>query len=128
PPRDRYEANDDTGDRAYRMSGASRRLFATVDYWNDQDDVYAVQIERGQRMYVGLTGADPSVDLNLALWRPNTPSIESIHSVGHRIKISARPGGRQYFSHRARATGWYFVQVRASSPGTTRYRLTVVKG
>jgi subtilisin family serine protease len=128
PVRDRYETNDDAGGRAYDVYGANRRLNATVDFWDDQDDVYAVRLRKGQRMYVGLTGAESTADLSLALWLPPTRSIESVASLRFRAKISARPGAREYFSHRALSAGWYFVQVRLSSPDTTRYRLTIVKG
>jgi hypothetical protein len=38
-----------------------------------------------------------------------------------------RTGARQYLSYRARATGTYFVQVRMSSAGLTRYRLAIIK-
>jgi hypothetical protein len=106
----------------------TRRLFATLDFWDDQDDVYAVPLEPGQRVYVGLTGRVPDVDLSLALWLPRTRSITGVGSVGLRSKVSARGGARQYFSFRASRRGRHFVQVRLSSPGTTRYRLTIVKG
>lgn len=128
PLADRYEANDDAGSRrAYTVFGSNRRINATVDFWDDQDDVYAVRLQRRQRMYVGLTGSDASMDLSLALWLPQTRAIESVTSIRFRAKISARAGAREYFSYRAPATGTYFVQVRMSSPGTTRYRLAIVK-
>jgi subtilisin family serine protease len=128
PPGDRYEANDDAGiTRSYAVYGSNRRINATVDFWDDQDDVYAVRLQRRQRIYVGLTGSDASQDLSLALWLPATRAIESVTSVRFRAKISARAGAREYFSYRAPATGTYFVQVRMSSPGTTRYRLSIVK-
>ena len=44
-----------------------------------------------------------------------------------RVRVSARPGARQYFAFRALEAGKYFVQVRMSSAGHARYRLTVVK-
>jgi len=128
PQRDRHETNDDTGSRAFRLSGSTRRLSATVDYWDDQDDVYAVRLKRGQRVYVGLTGVDRSTDLTLALWRPSTPSITGVRFQRFRVALSARPGGREYLSFRAKIAGWHFVHVRASSPGWTPYRLTIVKG
>jgi subtilisin family serine protease len=128
PLRDRYETNDDAGGRAYDVYGLNRRLNATVDFWDDQDDVYAVRLRRGQRMYVGLTGAQRGADLSLALWLPSTRFIESVSSLRLRAKISARSGPREYFSHRATVAGWHFVQVRMSSAGTTRYRLRIVKG
>jgi subtilisin family serine protease len=127
PQRDRYEANDDAGARAYTVSGSDRRINATLDFWDDQDDVYAVRLQRRQRMYVGLTGIGSSSDLSLALWLPSTRAIEGVVNARFRVKISARAGAREYFSYRAPATGVYFVQVRMSSPGSTSYRLAIVK-
>jgi subtilisin family serine protease len=128
PARDFYEANDDAGSRAYKVYGANRRIKATVDFWDDQDDVYAIELQKDQPVYVGLTGSDPSVDLSLALWLPGVRSIESVSSIRLRARVSARVGSRQYLSFRARTAGTYFVQVRMSSPGITHYRLTVIKG
>ncbi len=128
PQRDWYESNDDAGRRSYPLSGATRRLTATVDFWDDQDDVYAVRLKRDQPVYVGLTGADTTVDFSLALWLPKTRSIEGVRDVRFRARVSARPGARQYLSFRAGKTGTYYVQVRVSSVGSGPYRLTVVKG
>ena len=127
PLRDRHEANDDVGRRAAGVSGRDRRLSATVDFWDDQDDVYAVGLRRGQAVYVGLTAAEDAADLNLALWLPQTQSIEDVRSLRWRVRLSARPGGRDYLSYRARASGTYFIQVRMSVPGATAYRLAIVK-
>jgi len=127
PLRDFYEANDDAGSRAYPTSGSNRRIKATVDFWDDQDDVYAIRLRKNQPVYVGLTGSDTSVDLSLAFWLPQVRSIESVSSFRFRARVSARTGSRQYLSYRARSTGTYFVQVRMSSPGLTRYRLTIIK-
>ena len=77
---------------------------------------------------MGLTGADVTADLSLALWLPQARTIGNVRSLRFRARISARPAAREYFSHRASKAGWYYVQVRMSSPGLTRYRLTVVKG
>lgn len=127
PPRDVLEPNDDAGPRAAAISGTTRRVNATVDFWDDQDDVYSTRLRKAQRVYVGLTGASTGADLSLALWRPGTQSIEDVRSFRMRVRVSARPGGREYFSYQAPATGDYFIQVRVSSPGSTRYRLAVVK-
>ena len=128
PVRDRYEANDDAGTRSYEVFGSNRRIKATVDFWDDQDDVYAIRLRKGQRVYVGLTGSDAGADLSLAFWLPGTPSIESVGGLRFRARVSTRPGAREYLSHRAGSTGMYYVQVRMSSPGWTRYRLAIVKG
>ena len=127
PRHDSYEANDDLGARSYTLVGATRRIHAEVDFWDDQDDVYGIRLERNQPVYVGLTGSDASVDLSLALWRPQARSIENVADTRYRARTSARIGSRQYLSYRAPATGTYYVQVRMSSPGTTHYRLAIVK-
>jgi thermitase len=127
PLRDHFEANDDAGSRAYELVGEELRIKATVDFWDDQDDVYAIRLRKGQRVYVGLTGEDQDDDLNLALWLPKTWSIYDVRTLRFRIRASARPGGREYFSYRAARAGNYFVQVRISTPGSARYRLAVVK-
>jgi subtilisin family serine protease len=128
PPRDYYEANDDLGARAYPVPGTNRRLRARVDFWDDQDDVYAIHLNRDQPVYVGLTGSDTTVDLSLAFWSPQARSLERVSDFRYRVRTSARPGSRQYLSYRPLAAGTYYVQVRISSPGATRYRLAVVKG
>jgi hypothetical protein len=127
PLRDRYEANDDVGPRAQGLSGRNRLIRATVDFWDDQDDVYAIRLKPRQRVYVGLKGVESGADLSLALWLPKTRTVEGVGSLRERAKVSARAGPREYFSFRAPAAGSYFVQVRMSSPGHTRYRLRIVK-
>lgn len=129
PPRDRYETNDDVGPRAAGLSVRTmRRITATVDFWDDQDDVYAIGLRKGQPVYVGLTAVDRAADLSLALWLPQTESIEDVGNYRMRARLSARPRGREYLSYRAPAAGTYFIQVRMSAPGATAYRLAIVKG
>jgi subtilisin family serine protease len=128
PVRDSYEANDDLGTRAYPLSGSNRKVRAGVDFWDDQDDVYAIQLKANQPVYVGLTGMDSTVDLSLAFWSPQARSIEHVPDFKYRVQTSARAGSRQYLSYRPRVAGTYSIQVRMSSPGATRYRLAVVKG
>lgn len=127
PAQDRFETNDDLGPRSYRIRGDERRLFATLDYWDDQDDVYAVHLERGQGVYVGVRAPAAPVDLSLALWRPQARSIEGADSLRFRATTSTRTGARQYLAYRARERGLHYLQVRIASPGTARYRLTLVK-
>jgi len=128
PERDFYETNDDLGSRAYTASGSNRRIQATVDFWDDQDDVYAISLARNQPVYVGLTGEDTTVDLSLALWLPRARSVERVADYRYRVRTSARNGSRQYFSYRPTSGGTFYIQVRMSSPGATRYRLVIVKG
>jgi subtilisin family serine protease len=128
PAQDFYETNDDLGPRSHRVTGSDLRLRARVDFWDDQDDVYAIHLNRNQPVYVGLTGADRSIDLSLAVWRPPAISLERVADFRYRVRTSARPGARQYLSYRPRLAGTYYVQVRISSPGAMRYRLAIIKG
>ena len=128
PERDFYETNDDLGTRAYTVFGSYRRIQASVDFWDDQDDVYAIALDRNQPVYVGLTGVDTTVDLSLGFWLPRARSVERVADFRYRVRTSARDGSRQYLSYKPRAGGTFYVQVRMSSPGATRYRLVVVKG
>jgi subtilisin family serine protease len=128
PARDYFEANDDAGPRAYRLSGDTRQIRATIDFWDDQDDVYAIRLKKGQPVYLGLTGPGPSAEVGLAFWLPGARSIASARDLRFRAKVSARAGSRQYLSYRAKAAGTYYAQVRMASPGFARYRLTIVKG
>lgn len=128
PLADAYEANDDAGERAYRLffRGASRRLEATLDYWDDQDDVYAVRLRKGQALYAGLNGP-AGLDTSLAVWSPDTKTVDDLRRQDLRVRQSTRPGPRQYLAYRARATGWYFLQVKLAAPGSGGYALTLVK-
>jgi subtilisin family serine protease len=127
PPRDHFESNDDAGHHAHELVGNDLRIRATADFWDDQDDVYSIRLHKGQRVYVGLTGYDPGVDLDLALWLPRTRSIYDVREARLRARVSARPGERQYFAYRAPKSARYFVQVRVATPGSVRYRLSIVK-
>ena len=126
PPRDRLEPNDDAGAQAVRLWGQTRRLTATVDFWDDQNDVYAIKLRRGQPVYVSVRGPR-GTDTNLVLWRPGTRSVEDLRSLTRRARQSARPGPRDWLSYRAQRAGWYFVQVKLGTRGAGRYGLTVVK-
>jgi hypothetical protein len=126
PARDRFEANDDAGRRAAFLTRSSRRLKATVDFWDDQDDVYAIRLQARQRVWVALAGSVTD-DLSLALWLPRTRSVTNVANVRQRAKLSAHGDAREHVSFTAPVTGTYYIQVRISSPGHAGYRLNYVK-
>jgi len=126
PPRDVYEPNDDAGTRAVRLGGAVKRIQATLDFWDDQNDVYAIRLVRGQPVYVSIHGV-AGADTNLILWRPGTRHVDDLSAFRFVARQSARPGAREHLQYRAKRTGWHFVQVKLGSRGAGRYRLTIVK-
>ena len=91
PRRDRLEPNDDAGDRAATLWGQTIRLEATLDFWDDQNDVYAIRLRRGQPVYVSVRGP-AGHDTNLILWSPGTKHVDDLASIGRVARQSARPG------------------------------------
>jgi subtilisin family serine protease len=126
PPPDRLEPNDDAGSGAMRLWGASNRLEATLDFWDDQNDVYAIRLRRKQPVYVSVRGP-AGEDTNLILWRPGTKHVDNLGSVSRVARQSARPGGREFLSFRATRTGLHYVQVKLASRGEGRYKLVIIK-
>jgi subtilisin family serine protease len=126
PPQDRLEPNDDGGGDASPLWGLTKRIEATLDFWDDQSDVYAIRLRRGQPVYVSVRGP-AGTDTNLILWRPGTRNVNDLASLGLVARQSARPGPREYLSYRAAKTGTYYVQVKLGSRGAGRYKLVIVK-
>jgi hypothetical protein len=126
PPRDRLEPNDDAGDAAAKLWGASIRLEATLDFWDDQTDVYAIRLRRGQHVYVSVRGP-AGTDTNLILWHPGARQVDSIRSLELIARQAARPGPREYLSYLAPKAGTYYVQTKLGSRGAGTYKLVIVK-
>ena len=123
PPRDRFEPNDDAGEQAQELWGQIKRIEATLDFWDDQNDVYAIKLRRGQPVYLSVRGPT-GTDTNLILWGPGTRAVDDLDSLALRGEAqSARPGPRDYLSYRAPKSGWYYVQVKLGSAGSGRYKL-----
>jgi subtilisin family serine protease len=121
PPADKFETNDDAGARARRL-GRRRVLVASLDYWNDQNDVYAVRLRKGQRLRLQLKGL-AKTDLNLAVWLPGTRRVDHHRSVHQLAAHKSGPGASERLTYRAARTGVYYVQVKISAPGAGSYQL-----
>jgi hypothetical protein len=123
PPPDRYETNDDAGSRAFRI-GRRKSMIASLDFWNDQNDVYAVRLRKGQRLRLVLKGVGRTrPDLNLAVWLPGTRRVDHHRSVHQLVAHRSGPGTNERLGYRATRRGLYYVQVKISSPGTGQYQL-----
>jgi hypothetical protein len=127
PPRDLLEPNDDAGSQAARLWGQRRRIAATVDFWDDQNDVYAIKLRRKQPVAISVRGP-AGTDTNLVLWHPRTRRVDDLRALQRVVSQSVGPGPHEFLSYRAARAGWYFVQVKLSSRGSGRYTLAIVKG
>jgi subtilase family protein len=130
PPADHYESNDDAGARAFTLWGRrSIDVTATLDFWDDQIDVYKVRLHKGQTISVSLHGP-AGLDPNLVLWRPGTQKVEGLSPdlQSRRLTQSVHTGSSdEHFLHRARQDGWYYVEVKLPSAGSGQYHLHIAK-
>jgi hypothetical protein len=126
PPRDRYEPNDDAGSKAAFLWGKRRKIEATLDFWDDQTDVYAIKLRRSQRVFASVRGP-AGTDTNLILWKPGASRVDDLSSIRLVARQSARTGPREHIGYRAPKAGTYYVQVKLGSRGSGRYRLVIVK-
>ena len=123
PGSDRFEPNDSIS-QAHKVWGKRQAFDATLDYWDDQVDVYRVKLVRGERLRVRVTASWPNAAVALSLWRPGTTSL---HKPAGRVAGTAHPGATQRLSYRALRGGWYTVELRATGHGGGSYALQLAK-
>jgi subtilisin family serine protease len=127
PGPDRFESNDDAGAQATPLRRARANFAATVDFWDDQVDVYKVYLRKRQRISITLNGPR-TANADLALWKPGTLRVEGLSLDLRRLAArSARRGSKERIVYRAPAAGWYYVQVKLTQPGSGTYRLAFSK-
>jgi hypothetical protein len=124
PPPDDYEPNDDAGRSAWPLTGRTGSVRATVDFWDDQTDVYRIPIRRGEKLYAVLSGPT-GTDTVLALWKPETTAVDDLRLQALRVRLSSRPGYVERLSYRALRTGTYYLQVKVqvAAGGAGQYTL-----
>jgi subtilisin family serine protease len=127
PPPDRYETNDDAGTQARTLWGKRYSFTATVDYYDDQVDVYRVALGGGERLTASLTGNWPGANVNLVLWKPGTQRVDALGMQTLRAAQSIKPGGTQRVAYTAPGRGWYYLEVKVTSAGSGPYTLTFAK-
>jgi subtilisin family serine protease len=123
PNADRYEANDRVGEAASVWGRKGQRIRATIDYWDDRQDVYKINVRPGQRLVAGLRGP-AAANASLSVWKPGTTSVGG-SAVDQRF-LAARsesPGSLKRIRLRVRQGGWYYLVVRISTPGSGKYVL-----
>jgi subtilisin family serine protease len=127
PPRDRFEPNDDAGASAfstYFARGAPNRvLAATLDYYDDGRDVYAVRLKRGQRLTVTYRGA-AGLNADLLIFSPGTRNVARARP----LRQVAGLGTRARTRYRARRGGWHFIEVAARAGTSGDYRIAIARG
>jgi subtilisin family serine protease len=129
PPVDRYEPNDDAGPWSHALPPLPRTVQATVDYWDDDVDVYRVALHAGERLFVHLVPS-PHALVPLTLWRPGTQHVEGLHaSVQDRVATSRRVGSQSRLVFRATAPGVYYLEAKLLTPvrAIVSYKLSLAR-
>ena len=126
PPPDRLEPNDDAGTSAPRLSASVTTVKATIDFWDDQIDVYRILLRKGERVHLDLEGPAGTTS-NLLLWRPGTKRVGDLRTQGLRAAQSTSPGPSHKLGYRALKGGWYYVEVKLPTRGAGSYDLTITR-
>ena len=129
PPVDHYEPNDDAGPWAHALPPLPRTVSATLDYWDDDVDVYRVALHAGQTLYVHLTPAQ-RVGITVALWKPGTQHVLGLHApIANRVAVARRVGGQSRLGYRATRSGVYYLEAKLLRPtrAIVSYRLALAR-
>lgn len=121
PPPDSDEVNDDAGSRAAPLifpDGTTTRLIqATLDYFDDRADVYAVRLAAGEAVNVTLRAVTGRVEL--AVWPSGTEALADATP----LRTVQSRAGKARVLLRASRPGVYFASVRIRSAERAAYRL-----
>jgi subtilisin family serine protease len=111
PVQDRYEPDDNAGTSAHPF-GVPRTIAATLDYWDDQVDVFAIRVRKGERLYTRLTPLVPA-QTTLVLWKPGTTNVNGLQiALQNEAARSLAVGLQQRLAFTAAAAGTYYIEVK----------------
>jgi subtilase family protein len=123
PAADRFEPNDDVGREAQIVYAGSLRARATLDAWDDPNDVYSVKLRRGQGISVRVRSG--SLDTSIVLWKPRLQGL-AVARDEFRARRSIHPQGvPERLVYRARTAGWYYLQVKLARSGSGSYTIRI---
>ena len=126
PLPDRFEPNDDAGAHSVKLTAAVTSVKATIDFWDDQIDVYRVYLRKGQRLRLTLDGPAGATS-NLLLWKPGTKRVDDLRKQNLRAAQSIAPGAVHRLGYRSPKKGWYYVEVKIATRGSGPYQLTLTR-
>jgi hypothetical protein len=124
PPPDRLEPNDDAGGFAARLGTRVTSVKATIDFWDDQIDVYRLYLKKGQKLKLTLNGPEGATS-NLLLWKPGAKHVNDLRNQHLRAAQAIGPGPTHGIGYRVPAGGWYYAEVKLTTRGFGPYELTI---
>jgi subtilisin family serine protease len=112
PRSDRYEPNDDAGHESHALPPLPRTIEASLDYWDDNIDVYRIPLKTGQRLFARLTPAG-AASVRLALWAPGTTHVDGLHAdTSLHVESGHSVGAQTRLSYRAPGSGVYYLEAK----------------
>ena len=118
PPPDHLEPNDDAGPWSHALPPLPRTVDASLDYWDDNIDVYRVHLKKGAQLFARLTPGS-AAQVRLVLWAPGTQHVEITpgrKAADTRVAQGRRAGTQVRLSYRAAATGIYYLEAKLVAP------------
>jgi subtilisin family serine protease len=129
PSPDRYEPNDDAGPWSHALPPLPRTIDATLDYWDDNTDVYRVHLERGRRLFARVTPRAAG-SVRMSIWAPGTVRVDTLAADKHSLLAQSKPAGAQArIAYRATRTGVYYLELKLvrKTRDPIAYRLAVAR-
>jgi hypothetical protein len=112
PAADRVVAGINAG-RWARPFGVARAITATLDYWDNPQDVFSLALRQGERIYARLTVAKPG-ETAFLLWKPGTSDVNPSHSsLENEAARSLAIAGQQRIAFTAPVTGTFYLEIKA---------------
>ena len=128
PAPDRYEPNDDAGPWSHALPPLPRTIQASLDYWDDNVDVYRVTLKHGQALFARLT-PEAGATVKLMLWPPGTRRVEGLDLKVARVAQSRRTGAQARLVFRAKRAGTYYLEAKlvTKARDPVQYRLALAR-
>jgi subtilisin family serine protease len=115
PPPDRYEPNDDAGPWSHALPPLPRTIQASLDFWDDNIDVYRVHLNARTKLYARLTPGGAGT-IRMALWAPGAHHVEGLAvDTSARVVESRRVGVQSRLAFNAQAAGIYYLEIKLVS-------------
>jgi hypothetical protein len=129
PKPDRYEPNDDAGPWSHALPPLPRTIDASLDFWDDNIDVYRVHLDAGVRLFARLTPSGAAA-VRLELWAPGTRHVDGLSvDTSARLTLSRHLGAQERLSFRAPSSGIYYLEAKLVSKtrDPLQYRLALTR-
>jgi hypothetical protein len=104
-----------------------RQLTASLDFWDDPIDVYAITLRKQERLYARVTPLNGGRTTS-QLWKPGTVAVDAPRALqSNRAAQATSVGNQERLAFTVPTAGRYYLEVRTDTPMRQRvlYRLAI---